>query len=75
MAFDDSSDPHVSKVLRFIRGNFSGSYHEVNLAPFRADQGRSFKFQAARLLKKKQLTAFRKVGPSSRGWDSSFVNF
>jgi cephalosporin hydroxylase len=75
MAFDDSSDPHVSKVLRFIRGNFSGSHRELDLAPFRADQGRNLKYQIARLLRKNQLTAFRKVGPSVREWNSPFAEF
>ena len=75
MAFDDSSEPHVAKVLRFIRRNFFRSFCELRLEPYRADFGRSFKYLIAKLLSKRQLTAFRKIGPPIREWNSAFVNF
>jgi len=75
MAFDDSSDPHVAKVLGFIRRNCSGSFRELELEPYRADFGRNLKYQIAKLIGKKQLTAFRKIGAAVREWNSPFADF
>jgi cephalosporin hydroxylase len=73
--FDDSSNPHIRKVLRFVHVNMAQSFVPFDLGPFRADQGRSLKYRLASLLGCSQLTAFQKVGPSERSWDSHFTNF
>lgn len=73
--FDDSSDPHIRKVLRFVKTNFRKTFAPFDLNPYRVNQGRSFKYQLAGLLGKRQLLAFQKVGPSERSWDSRFHNF
>lgn len=75
LAFDDSSYPHVKKVLQFIRNNFRFAYEPVDLAPYRADHGKSLRYKVATMLGKTQLSAFRKVGPSTRNWDSPFLDF
>ncbi|MCC7426177.1 MAG: class I SAM-dependent methyltransferase [Alphaproteobacteria bacterium] len=75
VAFDDSSDPHVNKVLRFIRSNCAFAYEAVDVGPLRADKGASLRYRFARAFGRVQLTAFRKIGPSARTWNSAFRNF
>ena len=75
VAFDDSSNRHVAKVLRFIRANLSQQLPELDLAPYRGDRGRSLRYRAARWLGKSQLSAFRRVGAIDRPWDSPFRPF
>ena len=75
LAFDDCSDPHVRKVLRFIRSNFGFACEPVNLAPYRSDKGSSLRYRVARMCGRVQLTAFRHSGPANRPWNSRFVEF
>lgn len=75
LAFDDSSDPHVNKVLRFIRSNCAFAYEAVDVGPLRADKGISLRYRLAKALGQSQLTAFRKIGPSERKWNSAFRDF
>jgi hypothetical protein len=75
VAFDDCSDPHVAKVLGFIRRNYSRSFEELDLGPYRCDHGLSFGYRIAKAFGRMQMTAFRKIGPAVREWSSSFVNF
>jgi cephalosporin hydroxylase len=75
VVFDDSTNPNVMKVLKFIRRNLRSEFEEVDLAPFRLDRGHSFKYRLAKRLGKLQMTAFRRVGPPVRQWDSAFANF
>jgi hypothetical protein len=75
VAFDDCSDDHVLKVIRFIRQNMTKSLEEVDVSPFRADQGKSVKYRVARLMGKTQITAFRRIGAVDRPWNAPFYNF
>jgi hypothetical protein len=75
LAFDDSSDPHVQKVLRFIHTNFRFAYEPIDVARYRSDRGATLRYRIAKILSKTQLTAFRKIGPSTREWNSSLTNF
>lgn len=75
LAFDDSSDPHVKKVLRFIHSDCAFAYEAVDLGPFRTDKGTSLRYRLARAIGQTQLTAFRKIGPSERKWNSAFKDF
>jgi hypothetical protein len=75
VAFDDSADPNVAKVLAFIRRNLRSSFEELSLGPFRADGGRTLRYRAAKLLGKTQLSAFRRTGPADRDWNSAFTDF
>jgi predicted O-methyltransferase YrrM len=77
MLLDDSSDPHVSKVLRFVRTNMDAGLREVDLTPFRAksDLKGRLKYAAGRALGRVQLTAFECVGEVERSWNASFRNF
>jgi predicted O-methyltransferase YrrM len=74
VAFDDSTNPHVSKVLRFIRANCR-CLRPVDLSHYRADKGKSLRYRVARALGRPQLTAFRKIGPWIREWNVPFKNF
>ena len=75
VAFDDCCDPHVRKVLSFLRSNLGDSFQELDLRPFRADQGRSAKYRLARLLGRTQMRAFRRIGPVIRPWSAAFHSF
>lgn len=75
MVFDDSPDPHVQKVLRFLRANLGASFQELDLGRFRTDGGRSVKYRVAKRLRRNQMTAFQRVGPAVREWNAAFRNF
>jgi hypothetical protein len=74
VAFDDSTNRHMRKVLRFIRAN-CGCLQPVDLSRYRADKGRSLRYRVAKVLGRTQLTAFRKVGGWIREWNVEFKNF
>jgi predicted O-methyltransferase YrrM len=78
VAFDDCSDPHVAKVITFLRSNLSDSLQEIMPS--------SLKTSAARLVGKQQLATFerlpyrgphqpRKYGTPLRDWDSKLGKF
>lgn len=78
IAFDDCSDPHVAKVISFIRGNLSDSLKEILPNDIRSS--------AARLVGKRQLITFERLpymGPHQprqfttplREWDSKLRKF
>jgi len=75
MLLDDSSDKHVRKVIRFLRGNMRHMLTEVDLAPYRMDRGRSAKYRVGKALGRTQLTAFRKIGEGRRAYDAPLKNF
>jgi predicted O-methyltransferase YrrM len=75
VAFDDSTNPHVKKVLRFIRTT-RGCLSPVDLSRYRADKGRSLRSRAAKTFRRTQLTAFRKSGQWIREFgNTAFTNF
>ena len=74
VAFDDSTNPHVAKVLGFLRGNIGSGLEELDLGHFR-ERANSFSYRLARRLGKVQLTAFRRVGNVERMWDAPFYSF
>ena len=67
---DDSTDPHVRKVVEFIRRNLRESLREVQNTT-----GSCFKRLAKKVTGRQQLTVFKKVGAAERPWDVKFVNF
>jgi hypothetical protein len=74
MAFDDSTNPHIRKVLRFIRTN-CGCLRAVDLSPYRPDRGKSLRYRAAKAFWRTQLTAFRKIGSWTREWNVELKRF
>jgi len=73
--FDDSTDPHVAKVLRFIHANFGEILAPFPLDSFRAKSANSLKYHVAKFLGRSQLTAFQKLKVSDRPWNAPFRNF
>jgi hypothetical protein len=70
--FDDSADPHISKVLRFLRTNVP-ALQELDLRPYRRHVG--IVHWVARQIGRVQLTGFRRVGSVDRAWDAAFHRF
>lgn len=75
VAFDDSAYPAIRKVLHFIQTNCGFAYEPFDLASYRADKGETLRYRVAKMFRKNQLTAFRKIGPATREWNSAFRNF
>lgn len=75
VAFDDSSDPHVAKVLAFVRRCLPDAMIELDLSRHRMDEGKSLRYKIGGLLGRRQLTAFRRVGEVVRPWDAPFRQF
>ena len=75
LLFDDCSDPHVRKILRFIQTNCMKSLVPYDLSAYRMDQGKSMRYMLGGLIGRRQLLAFQKIGHPERAWDSVFVDF
>lgn len=72
--FDDSTDPHVTKVLRFLKKNWGNIMVPFDLSPHQLPR-RPWIKRLANWLGYRQLVAFSKVGELPRRWDSPFRNF
>jgi hypothetical protein len=71
VAFDDSSNPHVAKVLQFLRTSVPPTgLEKLDLSCYREKD--KLTYRVARYLGKVQLTAFRRVGKVQRAWDAPF---
>jgi hypothetical protein len=76
MLFDDSANPHIRKVLRFLRRNLTSSLPEFDLSPYRPSSRTDiFAYPIARALGRTQLRAFRRVASPIREWDSAYFDF
>lgn len=75
IAFDDSSNHHVHKVLQFLRANCRESLEEIDLSRYRKDLGKSVRYRVARMTGRVQMTAFRRIGKIDRNWDAPFQPF
>jgi hypothetical protein len=80
VAFDDSTDPHVAKVIAFIRSNLGGQLPEVHHG------AAGLKSRIGKALGRNQLTAFRRLrhfdqhgvrkwDTPLRAWDAPFKRF
>lgn len=60
--FDDSSDPEVDKVIRFIETNLAHAFRPVSVSAYRDFEGMErLKYQVAEKLHKTQLRIFEKI--------------
>ena len=75
LLFDDSTDPHVRKVIKFIRKTLSSSLSEIDLTAYRSSESIDFKYRIASLFGKVQMTAFQRSGDPVRRWDAPFCRF
>ena len=73
--FDDSTLPEVRKVISFVRRNWMHAFSETDLAEYRRDSGRSWRYRVAKALGRVQLTGFRKNADPERSAESSFKSF
>lgn len=73
--FDDSTDSHVAKVLRFIEANYDEIYAPVSLARFRAGLPAKLKYKAASYLRKSQICAYRKLKDGRQNWGKPLKTF
>lgn len=74
MLFDDSSNRHVKKVIKFIETNFDGRLNSLSLNLYQTDKNKLI-YRIAEYLGKTQLRAFQKVGPDEREWNTPYTNF
>jgi len=74
-AFDDSSNPHIAKVLRFLRTSTRGALEELDLSHYRETRQERFIYSIGRRLGKVQLTAFQRSGNIERSWNAPFHQF
>ena len=70
--FDDCSDKHVNKVIKFIKSNYSQILEQVEPLP---TTNKSITRQIAHSLGIRQLCAFRKVTEPPRNWNTPFARF
>lgn len=75
MLFDDSTDPHVAKVIKFITLNFSSALEPVNLTPWRPKAAQNWHYKLGKLFGKVQLTGFRRDGDFVRQYGARLVDF
>jgi predicted O-methyltransferase YrrM len=75
VAFDDSRNPHIAKVLRFLRASNREALQELDLSSYRKNKQGRLIYRVARYLEKVQLTAFRRVGNVERAWNAAFHSF
>ncbi|MGN6646329.1 MAG: hypothetical protein ACTHJT_07355, partial [Cytophaga sp.] len=77
MLFDDCRDPHVLKVIKFIKNNMSDYFDEIDLNQYVGREGNELlKYKLAVKLDKIQLRGFiKKKEDVTRKWDSAFSNF
>lgn len=75
VALDDSANPHIAKVIGFIRSSLAPGIEELDLSKYRPGGPGGVTYRAARWLGKVQLTAFRKIGSCQRKWNAPFRPF
>ena len=72
--FDDCTNPHVRKVLRYIKRSFPISLPEFDLFTYRYNVA-YYHYSLARAFGRLQMKAFRRVNDPVREWNSAFRNF
>ena len=80
LAFDDSREPGVRKVLRFISANMGGVLRRVDLSAVHAARGLAARarHRVATQVGCQQLTAYVKIAPTDgafRAWDAKLRRF
>jgi predicted O-methyltransferase YrrM len=73
MLFDDCTDPHVAKVLRFVKTNLPGYLDSFSISEFQPTKSPVKKM--ANYLGYSQMKAFVKKREIPRAWDTRFVRF
>lgn len=71
--FDDASDPHISKVLKFVRRNLP-ALEDFDVSQYRSDGG-GLRYRLAKLLGRSQMVGYRRLSDPTREWNAAFKNF
>jgi predicted O-methyltransferase YrrM len=74
IVFDDCCDPHVAKVMRFIKRNYSEGLVEIDYQDVE-DPTKAIEKRIGNWLGFRQLRAFRKKTEPPREWNSPFRKF
>ena len=72
--FDDCTDRHVAKVIKFINKNYSDIWEPLNIKPL-GEQQKDFKKKLGNLLGIRQSIGFKKISEPPRTWNVKFSNF
>ena len=71
--FDDCLDPHVSKVIKFVKKNYKQFLVEIDLRKYSGQKPILKRF--ANVLGYRQARGFMKKAVGRREWNADFVNF
>jgi predicted O-methyltransferase YrrM len=72
IVFDDCTDRHVDKVIRFVERNYGGILERHDVSKYKERTLKSF---VARITDRQQAKAYRKVGKLPREWNAPFHRF
>jgi predicted O-methyltransferase YrrM len=70
LLFDDCSDKHIKKVLRFVESNYRDILVKEDIR-----HSKTWKQRVGMALGIQQLTAYRKIGETPRAWNAAFSKF
>jgi cephalosporin hydroxylase len=71
--FDDCLDPHVAKVMKFVKRNYNHILAEIGLDKYGGQK--SFPKRMANFFGYRQARGFLKVGKERREWNAPFIDF
>ena len=74
MLFDDCTDRHVQKVIKFIRGNYAQFLSEIDYSVY-DDPEKPLKKKIGNRMGVRQLCGFRKKNEPPRDWNSPLSRF
>jgi hypothetical protein len=69
VVFDDCTDPHVAKVIRFVERNYDDFLERPDVSQCKVKTWRSL---AARIVDRQQAKVYRKVREPPRQWNAAF---
>jgi hypothetical protein len=72
--FDDCTDRHVAKVIRFIRTNYLDILKPLEIRRYENPQ-KGLKKRIGNLLGIRQLVGFEKAAEPPRKWNAKFASF
>jgi len=73
VVFDDCLDPHVAKVIKFVKRNYNHILSEIGLHKYGGQK--PILKRMANLFGYRQARGFMKTGNGRREWNARFINF
>lgn len=74
LAFDDCTDPHIRKVVKFVRTNYKKILRKIDLSSYE-DPEKSWIEKLGNKMGYRQMVAFEKIADPPREWNTRFVPF